>query len=126
MLNDNGRPEHIIVKKIKESTVVTRHFITKTRFANHKTSFTNVKKKHATELSKHVWQLKDKHIDYKIKWEIIKQASPYNNTSNRCNLCLWEKYFIICHPSLATLNKRNELVSSCRHANKYLLRNFVT
>ena len=98
----------------------------KTRFANHKTSFTNVKKKHATELSKHVWQLKDKHIDYKIKWEIIKQASPYNNTSNRCNLCLWEKYFIICHPSLATLNKRNELVSSCRHANKYLLRNFVT
>ena len=98
----------------------------KTRFANHKTSFTNVKKKHATELSKHVWQLKDKYIDYKIKWEIIKQASPYNNTSNRCNLCLWEKYFIICHPSLATLNKRNELVSSCRHANKYLLRNFVT
>ena len=98
----------------------------KTRFANHKTSFTNVQKKHATELSKHVCQLKDKHIDYKIKWEIIKQASPYNNTSNRCNLCLWEKYFIICHPSLATLNKRNELVSSCRHANKYLLRNFVT
>ena len=60
----------------------------KTRFANHKTSFTNVKKKHATELSKHVWQLKDKYIDYKIKWEIIKQASPYNNTSNRCNLCM--------------------------------------
>ncbi len=94
--------------------------------ANHKTSFSYVKKKHATELSNHIWQLKDKNVDYEIKWEIIKQASPYSNTSNRCNLCLWEKYFIICHPSLATLNKRNELVSSCRHANKFLLRNFVT
>ncbi len=96
----------------------------KTRFVNHKTSFFYIKKKHATELSNHIWQLTDKKI--KIKWEIIKQASPYSNTSNRCNLCLWEKYFIICHQSLATLNKRNELVSSCRHANKFLLRNFVT
>ncbi len=98
----------------------------KTRFANHKTPFSYVRKKHATELSNHIWQLKDKNVDYEIKWEIIKQASPYSNISNRCNLCLWEKYFIICHPSLATLNKRNELVSSCRHANKFLLRNFVT
>ncbi len=32
----------------------------KTRFANHKTSFSYVKKKHATELSNHIWQLKDK------------------------------------------------------------------
>ena len=98
----------------------------KTRFAYHKMSFTNVNKKHATELSKHVWKLKDKNVDYKIKWKIIKQAKPYSNNSNRCNLCLCEKYFILWHPSLATLNKRNELVASCRHANKFLLRNFVT
>ena len=44
-------------------------------------------------------------------------------TYNRCNLCLWEKYFIICKPELAALNKRNELVSSCRHAKKFLLAN---
>ena len=25
-----------------------------------------------------------------------------------------EKYFIICNPDLASLNKRNELISSCR------------
>ena len=29
--------------------------------------------------------------------------------SKRCNLCLNEKYIIICHPEKATLNKRNEL-----------------
>ena len=41
----------------------------------------------------------------------------------RCNLCLKEKFLIICPPELSTLNKRNELVSSCRHRNKALLRN---
>ena len=39
------------------------------------------------------------------------------------NLCLWEKYFIICKPKMATLNKRNELVSACRHNKKFLLSN---
>ena len=45
--------------------------------------------------------------------------------SERCNLCLWEKYLIICRPELATLNRRNELVSSCRHVRKYLLSNLI-
>ena len=44
-------------------------------------------------------------------------------SSKRCNLCLKEKLLIICRPELSTLNKRNELVSSCRHRNKTLLRN---
>lgn len=34
------------------------------------------------------------------------------------------KYYIICHPDLATLNKRSELASGCRHANKFLLKKF--
>ena len=36
----------------------------------------------------------------------------------------WEKYFVICRPEPVTLNKRNELVTSCRHAKKFLLKNF--
>ena len=95
----------------------------KTRFANHKPSFTNPSKKHSTELSKHVWQLKDTKTDFKILWKILKQDTPYNTASNRFNLCLWEKYFIICRPDLGTLNKRNELITSCRHASKFLLKN---
>ncbi|CAH3043546.1 unnamed protein product [Porites lobata] len=46
----------------------------------------------------------------------LKQAAPFNPASNRCNLCLWEKYFIFCRADLASLKKRNELVTSCRHA----------
>ena len=95
-----------------------------TRFANHKSSFNIPDKTLSTERSKHVWCLKEARLKFKITWKILKQTSPYNPVSNRCNLCLWEKYFIICRPELATLNKRNELVTSCRHANKFLLKNF--
>ena len=62
----------------------------KTRFTNHKASFTSAKKKYSTEFSKYIWQLKEKNIDHEIKRRAI---SPYSNTSNRCNLCLWEKYY---------------------------------
>ena len=48
---------------------------------------------------------------------------PYNSLSKICNLCLKEKFLIICRPELSAPNKRNELVSSCRHRNKALLRN---
>ena len=68
--------------------------------------------------------LKDAGLPFKITWKFFKQTSPYNPVSGRCNLFLWEKYFIVCKPELATLNKRNELATSCRHANKFLLKNF--
>ena len=45
--------------------------------------------------------------------------------SNKCNLCLFEKYVIICKKNLCSLNKRNELASSCPHRTRYLLKNFV-
>ena len=68
--------------------------------------------------------LKEARSKFKITWRILKHTSPYSPASNRCNLCLWEKFFIICKPERTTLNKRNELVTSCRHANKFLLKNF--
>ena len=47
-----------------------------TRFAHHKMSSNNVKKKHATELSSHIWQLQTKNFDYEIKWEIVNSRAP--------------------------------------------------
>ena len=95
----------------------------KTRYRNHTASFRHARHRNSTELSKHIWSLKDKGIDHFITWRIISSSSTYNSSSKRCNLCLKEKFFIICRPDLSSLNKRNELVSSCRHRNKALLRN---
>lgn len=95
----------------------------KTRYRNHTASFRHAKHRNSTELSKHIWTLKDNDIEHFISWRILSSHSPYNSSSKRCNLCLKEKFLIICQPELSTLNKRNELVSSCRHRNKALLRN---
>ena len=43
----------------------------------------------STELSKHVWHLKDAGLGFNITWKILKQAAPFNPASNCCNLCLW-------------------------------------
>ena len=98
----------------------------KTRYANHKASFTHRNKKNSTELSKYIWQLKDSGSDFSITWKVLKRTKSYSNSTNSCSLCNWEKYFIITKPTLATLNKRNELVSACRHRAKYSLKNFIT
>ena len=95
----------------------------KSRYANHKASFNIESKRNATELSKHIWDLKDNNLDYAIKWSILCRAPHYSNTTKRRNLCIAEKFFILCKPENATLNKRNELVSKCRHKDKFLLSN---
>ena len=53
---------------------------------------------------------------------VIARARPYSNVTKRCNLCITEKFYIICKPGAGTLNKRNELASACRHATKYLIK----
>jgi hypothetical protein len=98
----------------------------KNRYNNHTASFRHNKLKNSTELSKHIWQLKDQNIDHHIEWRIVKRARAFNNKSKRCNLCLTEKLYIIYHTEKASLNKRSELMSTCRHQAKYLLHNSST
>lgn len=98
----------------------------KSRYTNHKASFNHHNKRNATELSKYIWTLKENNIIHNITWKVLRRAIPYNNISGKCQLCLWEKYYIIFKPHLGTLNKRSELISTCRHASKFLLRNSVT
>lgn len=95
----------------------------KTKHRNHTASFRHVKHRNSTKLSKHIWTLTESNVDHIISCRIFLFRSPYNSASKRCNLCLKEKLLIICPPELSSLNKRNELVSSCRHRNKALLRN---
>ena len=95
----------------------------KARYANHKASFNSVSKRNATDFSKHIWQLKDSNSEYAIKWKILSHAPHYSNRTKQCQLCITEKYFIICKRKCASLNKRNELISKCNHCNKFQLKN---
>ena len=70
--------------------------------------------------------MKDKYNEMpSLKWSIVKSIPGYSNISKRCLLCLHEKYEIINYPNQEELlNKRSELISKCRHSNKYLLSNY--
>ena len=67
--------------------------------------------------------LKEKKIEFSLRWNIIRKARAYNNNSKRCELCSWEKYFIVYEPEKASLNKRSEIASTCRHSYKFLVKN---
>ena len=64
---------------ITNNTQDTKHYIGmasntfKERYPNHIKSFTHKKYSNETELSKHVWHLKQNKADFTIKWSIIKR-----------------------------------------------------
>ena len=95
----------------------------KPRFSDHNKSFNHEKYKNYTELSKKVWDLKEKGINYNISWKIIDRTQPYRGGSKYCNLCVTEKYHILMHKSKNLLNSRSEIISKCRHTNKFMLNN---
>lgn len=93
----------------------------KDRYNNHNCSFRHKSKWGATKLSGYVGPLVEKKVDYTIKWKVLAKCKSFSLGSKKCNLCIMEKYFIICKPQMATLNHRNELASECRHKKNHLL-----
>ena len=96
----------------------------KTRYNSHQQSINNQKYQNSTALSKHIWSLKDNNVPYSIKWSVQKKATAYKNTTGKCNLCVAEKVAIIKADKTKSLNKRTELVSKCRHENRFYLNKF--
>ena len=96
----------------------------KVRVSNHLSSLKLESKAYATTLSKYVWDLKAKDQPYDISWSILCQASAYSNTTKRCNLCLAEKLHILKADKPSLLNKRSEILNTCRHSRSFYLSNF--
>ena len=98
----------------------------KQRSTQHKLSFWNRNYSNSMELSKHIWTLKDNNTNFTINWSILATAPAYSNKSKRCHLCLTEKLYLIRGKKPSLLNKRSELISKCRHENKFYLANFTS
>ena len=98
----------------------------KKRYYNHNKSFRYLSYANKTTLCKYVWEIKDKYNKMpSLKWSVVKSVPEYSNISKRCLLCLHEKFEIVNYPNQKELlNKQSELISKCRHANKYLLTNY--
>ena len=95
----------------------------KKRLYNHRQTFKNQNLASSCKLAQHVWSLKNKNIEYEISWNLISKSTTFNPISNVCNLCTLEKYYILYHPDMATINRRTELVTNCHHKSAMLLDN---
>ena len=95
----------------------------KARYGGHVYSFKHIEARASSELSNFIWKLKERGVDYSIKWAIVLKSQKYRNGSRRCDLCLTEKMLIARSKHPRILNERSELISKCRHQNKFLLQN---
>ena len=93
----------------------------KKRFDGHANSFRHEKYSKETKLSIHIWKLKRQDTNYNLTWKVVSRARPFSPTTGLCALCTEEKYFILYKSELASLNKRNEIKTHCRHKQMVLL-----
>ena len=98
----------------------------KLRYSNHQRSSKFLKYKTDTGLSSKVWQMKKSGQTPVITCKIIRRCSPYSPNSKRYYLCLNEKMEIATYRGNNLLAKKTELISKCRHQNKYTLSKYDT
>ena len=67
------------------------------------------------------WKLKELNGDPKVTFSVRKKCHQHEPSSGKCYLCLNENLYILKYKDDNLLNQRRELVSKCRHKNKYKL-----
>ena len=96
----------------------------KRRYRNHKKIFNNIKYQTDTELSNEYWNIIATNKTFNISWRILGTHKSYKQSSKSCLLCFNEYLAIALHKDDNMLNKRPEVISKCRHGNKYILVNY--
>ena len=84
------------------------------------------KNKNDCKLSAEYWKLANKKLYPRISWNIKGNYKSYNPNSKRCSLRLHEKLEIIDDLKEILLSKRSEIISQCRHRNKYKLKTLAS
>ena len=73
-----------------------------------------------TALSKYIWYLRDRNVNYTLEWSIKKKAHVYSAGAKYCDLCLSEKTIIMLADKNC-LNIRSEILRKCPHIRKFTL-----
>ena len=121
-------------RKIKQILVqknFQRKFITAYQKQNLKQDIRTIKNpstkksnKYDTQLSNELWKIKAAKEEPVLVWKMLGQYQPYNVNTKRCLLCLNEKVQIAIYRGNNMMNKRTEIISKCRHRNKYVLASY--
>ena len=63
--------------------------------------------------------LEENKREHKVEWSIVKRTKRYSSGNKTCSLFWVEKMAILSANKELLLNKRSELISKCRHENKF-------
>ena len=93
----------------------------KERYNNHhKCSFRKKSLEKNTELSKYVWKLKKRVVNYLINWDIATKSQNYVCGLRKCDFCTCVKLLIARADLNVFLNKPDDPVLKWRHRNNLL------
>ena len=87
----------------------------KGRWDGHKCTIKYSKLRDKTTLSQHIWNLKDKKIEYKTKWEILHRTKGKPNSKYGCSIHILGRIEIAKSDRRRSLNRRTELQAKCTH-----------
>ena len=107
-------------ERVESSVGLAKQF--KKRYPKHKTTISDRHADGQTTLSRYVHEQRDEGKDPSVSWKLLEWNIPdFNPITGICKLCTREKFQIVLNPSVATLNSRTEVFSSCRHRRLYLI-----
>ena len=119
-----NRPNNIYNAKVNTNTTEYNYIgmsapPLRLRVATHKHSFNT--SNNQTVLSEKVKEIQNQNIEYNVTFKLLENRSSYKPESKRCELCIAEKFHIIYSNLENILNKKNEIISKCRHRSKFKL-----
>ena len=95
----------------------------KKRYYAHKADMNKQANRNNTTLANFVWDAKDRGEEPTVTWQILKNCKSYRCGTRKCDLCLTEKLMILKEKGPSSLNRRSELMGTCRHRRKFRLAN---
>ena len=94
----------------------------KRRYPKHKKCLLDESAEGGTALSKYFWQEENAGRDPQVTWKFLEKNVPiFNPITNKCKLCLREKFNIVLRPNLASLNSRQEIFAHCKYLQSELV-----
>ena len=82
-----ARVEEKISKKVETYTGLTYRTF-KQRHKEHMDDMKNPNSRSSSKSAGHIWDLKDKGVEFDISWRILAKAPPFNPVTKKCQLCL--------------------------------------
>ena len=94
----------------------------KKRWPKHKSTLADRGADGQTTLSNYVHRKRDEGMNPTVTWKYLETNVPdFNPITGLCQLCTREKFQILLNPQVASLNRKTEIFSSCRHRLIYLI-----